>query len=66
MVVVEVVPYHQGIPLQTGTLWLVTMKFYTRELVSRLLPIFEVAPTSKAWRGDIKWWKSEELKLYYD
>ncbi|XP_015868024.3 purple acid phosphatase 3-like [Ziziphus jujuba] len=21
---------------------------------------------SKAWRGDIKWWKPEELKLYYD
>jgi len=21
---------------------------------------------SKAWRGDVKWWKPEELKLYYD
>lgn len=21
---------------------------------------------SKAWKGDIKWWSPEELKLYYD
>lgn len=21
---------------------------------------------SKAWKGDVKWWNPEEMKLYYD
>lgn len=30
------------------------------------LSFFTRGGGSKAWRGDIKWWRPEELKLYYD
>ncbi|KAF3432057.1 hypothetical protein FNV43_RR26796 [Rhamnella rubrinervis] len=60
-------PFKLAFQLETtAQLSPILQRFGQEMALFEIIPCYRSGGGSKTWRGDIKWWKPEELKLYSD